>query len=124
MYSEFSITNNLLNKRVVGSVSAVGNHEVAVLDGPFVAIRGGYINYLIRFHKLFFFGDGRGCVPYAVSMLMHRLGVKVQQIEVDSSWCIDLNAPFTQLEWNQIEPKLIEMGKVLVPKSYLKPKFE
>lgn len=124
MYSEFSFENNLMTKRIVGSVSAVGNHEVAVLDGPFVAIRGGYLSYLRRFHKLFFFGDGRGCVPYAVSMLMNRLGVKMQQIEVDSSWCVDLNAPFTPLEWNQLEPKFIEMGKVLVPKSYLKPKFE
>ena len=122
MYSEFSINDELMTTRVAGTVTAVGNHEVAVLDGPFVAVRGGYLPYLRRFAMLYQFGDGRGCVPYVISMMMHRLGVKMQQIEVDSSWCVDVNMPFTPIEWNQIEPKLVELGKSLVPNYHLNPK--
>jgi hypothetical protein len=123
MYSEFSARDELMTTRVVGNSSAVGNHEVAVLDGPFIAIRGGYLPYLKRLHMLYRFGDGRGCVPYVISMIMHRLGIKMLQIEVDSSWCVDVNKPFTPLEWNQIEPKLVALGKSLVPTSHLKPKI-
>ena len=114
MYSEFSANNSLYSKRVAGTVSVTGSHEVAVLDGPFVAVRGGYLSCLRDFSKLYTLGDGRGCVPYVVSMMMHRLGVKVMQIEVDSSWCRDVNFPFTQMEWNLLEPKLITIGKLLV----------
>ena len=71
------------------------------------------------FNRLYTLGDGRGCVPYVVSMVMRRLGVKVMQIEVDSSWCSDLNFPFTQMEWNRIEPQLMDVGKIIVPDDEL-----
>ena len=94
-----------------------------MLDGPFVAIRGGYLPILRNWHKLYRFGDGRGCVPYVVSMMMHRMEVKMMQIEVDSSWCVDINRPFTALEWNQLEPKFVEIGKKVITKSDLNPKL-
>ena len=119
MYSEFSTNNALYSKRVAGTMGVTGSHEVAVLDGPYVAVRGGYLNCLRDFSKLYTLGDGRGCVPYVVSMMMHRLGVKVMQIEVDSSWCRDVNFPFTQMEWNLLEPKLIKIGKLLIPDDEL-----
>lgn len=123
MYSEYSLKDGLYNRRVAGSVSVTGSHDVAVLDGPFVAIRGGYLPILKNVGKLYRFGDGRGCVPYVVSMIMHRLGARMQQIEVDSSWCVDVNAPFTPLEWNQLEPKFVEIGKKVVTRSDLNPKY-
>lgn len=123
MYSEYSLTDGMYNRRVAGSVSVTGSHDVAVLDGPFVAIRGGYLPILRNFHKLYRFGDGRGCVPYVVSMVMHRLDARMQQIEVDSSWCVDVNAPFTPLEWNLLEPKFVEIGKQVVTKYDLNPKY-
>jgi hypothetical protein len=119
MYSEFSSSNALYSKRVAGTMGVTGSHEVAVLDGPFVAVRGGYMSCLRDFNRLYTLGDGRGCVPYVVSMVMRRLGVKVMQIEVDSSWCSDLNFPFTQMEWNRIEPQLMDVGKIIVPNDEL-----
>lgn len=123
MYSEYSLTDGMFNRRVAGTVSVTGSHEVAMLDGPFVAIRGGYLPILRNWHKLYRFGDGRGCVPYVVSMMMHRMEVKMMQIEVDSSWCVDINRPFTALEWNQLEPKFVEIGKKVITKSDLNPKL-
>ena len=118
MYSEVSINDGMMSKRVAGTVSVTGMHEVAVLDGPFVAIRGGYLRMLLDFNKLYRFGDGRGCVPYVISMIMRRMGVKMCQIEVDCSLCTELNAPYTQMEWNAIEPKLLALSqKVLRPKE-------
>ena len=70
MYSEYSLTDGMFNRRVAGTVSVTGSHEVAMLDGPFVAIRGGYLPILRNWHKLYRFGDGRGCVPYVVSMMI------------------------------------------------------
>lgn len=123
MYSEYSTKDGMYNRRVAGTVSVTGSHDVAVLDGPFVAIRGGYLPILKNFGKLYKFGDGRGCVPYVVSMMMHRLEARMQQIEVDCSWCVDVNAPFTPLEWNQLEPKFVEIGKKVVTKGDLNPKY-
>lgn len=123
MYSEYSTKDGLYNRRVAGSVSVTGSHDVAVLDGPFVAIRGGYLPILKNFGKLYKFGDGRGCVPYVVSMMMHRLEARMQQIEVDCSWCVDVNTPLSQLEWNQLEPKFVEIGKKVVTRGDLNPKY-
>ena len=122
MYSEYSINDSLMSRRVAGTMSVTGMHEVAVLDGPFVAIRGGYLKMLLDFNKLYRFGDGRGCVPYVISMIMRRLGVKMCQIEVDCSLCVELNEPYTQLEWNSIEPKLVELSKKVVKRSDLAKK--
>lgn len=123
MYSEYSLTDGMFNRRVAGTVSVTGSHDVVMLDGPFVAIRGGYLPTLKRWYGLYHFGDGRGCVPYVVSMMMKRMEVRMQQIEVDSSWCVDVNKPFTQLEWNQLEPKFVEIGKKVITKSDLNPKM-
>lgn len=123
MYSEYSTKDGMHTKRVAGTVSVTGSHDVVMLDGPFVALRGGYLPILRNFHKLYRFGDGRGCVPYVVSMMMRRMEVRMQQIEVDSSWCVDVNFPFTQLEWNQLEPKFVEIGKKVITKSDLNPKL-
>ena len=119
MYSEVSLKDGMMSKRVAGSVSVTGMHEVAVIDGPFVAIRGGYLRMLLDFNKLYRFGDGRGCVPYVISMIMRRVGVKMCQIEVDCSLCVELNSPYTQLEWNSIEPKLVALGQKLVRRGDL-----
>ena len=123
MYSEYSLTNGLYNRRVAGTVSVTGSHDVAVLDGPFVAIRGGYLPILKKFHGLYRLGDGRGLVPYVVSMMMKRMEVRMQQIEVDCSWCYDLNAPFTALEWNKLEPQFKEIGLKIITKADLNPKY-
>lgn len=123
MYSEFSVKDDLMTRRVAGTVSVTGNHEVAVLDGPFIAIRGGYLPMLKSFGKLYRFGDGRGCIPYVISMLMRRIGVKMMQMEVDCSWCSDVNVPYTTLEWNQIEPKMVDLSKKILPKKMLNPSW-
>lgn len=78
---------------------------------------------LKSFGKLYRFGDGRGCIPYVISMLMRRIGVKMMQMEVDCSWCSDVNVPYTTLEWNQIEPKMVDLSKKILPKKMLNPSW-
>ena len=122
MYSEVSLKDGMMSKRVAGSVSVTGMHEVAVIDGPFIAIRGGYLRMLLDFNKLYRFGDGRGCVSYVISMIMRRMGVKMCQIEVDCSLCAELNAPYTPLEWNAIEPKLFALSQKVLRNKELDKK--
>ena len=110
MYSEYSKEDSLRCKRVVGTRSCVGTHEVAVLDGPFVAVRGGYLKMIAELKKFYVLGDGRSYVPYAVSMIMRRLGVKMLQIEVDSLGCTDFDPAAQSLEWNKAERMLISFA--------------
>ena len=110
MYSQYSKENSLLCKRVVGTRSVVGNHEVAVLDGPFVAVRGGYLKMIAELKKFHVLGDGRSYVPYAISMIMKRLGVKMLQIEVDSLGCTDFDPETRGLDWNRAERMLISFA--------------
>lgn len=112
MFSEFS-SNNMYSRRIVGTRSVVGCHEVAVMDGPFIAIRGGYLGLLTKFGELRGLGDGRTLVPYIVSMMMHRIGARMCQIEVDSSRCSDYNMDTTQMEWDKIELMLLKLGNVI-----------
>lgn len=110
MYSLYSDVNPELARRVIGTKSAVGCHEVAVLDGPFVAIRGGYLPLLKELKSFHVLGDGRSYVPYAISMMMKRLGTKMLQIEVDSSMCADFVPSTNSLDWNKAETMLIRFG--------------
>ena len=110
MYSEYSSSDALRSKRVVGTRSVTGCHEVAVLDGPFVAVRGGYLKMIAELNRFYVLGDGRSYVPYAVSMIMKRLGVKMLQIEVDSLGCTDFDPEHYTLEWNKAERMLISFA--------------
>lgn len=110
MYSLYSNTNPLKCRRVVGTKSCVGNHEVAVLDGPFVAIRGGFLPILPDLNNFSVLGDGRSYVPYAVSMIMKRLAVKMLQVEIDSSMCADFSTDTNTIDWNAAENMLITFG--------------
>ena len=60
--------------------------------------------------KFYVLGDGRSYVPYAVSMIMRRLGVKMLQIEVDSLGCTDFDPAAQSLEWNKAERMLISFA--------------
>ena len=107
MFSEYSLTDQSKSRRIAGTRSAVGNHEVAVLDGPFVAVRGGYLKLLCELKNFSVLGDGRSFVPFAISMIMRRLGVKMLQIEVDSMRCSDFEPDRYNVQWNRAERMLI-----------------
>ena len=112
MFSEYS-SNTLYSRRVAGTRSVVGCHEVAVMDGPFIAIRGGYLGLLTKFGELRGLGDGRTLVPFIMSMMLHRIGARMCQIEVDSTRCADYNQDTEQMEWDKVELMLLKLGNII-----------
>lgn len=113
MYSVYSDTDSSKCRRVVGTTSCVGLHEVAMIDGPFVAIRGGYLPILQEIGHFNLLGDGSTYVPYVIGMLMKRLGIKMAQVEIDSAICADGLVNDDTLEWNKAESMLIKFGSRL-----------
>ena len=83
------------------------------MDGPFIAIRGGYLGLLTKFGELRGLGDGRTLVPFIMSMMLHRMGARMCQIEVDSARCADYNQDTEQLEWDKVELMLLKLGNII-----------
>ena len=103
---------------VVGTKGVNGMHEVAVIDGPFLALRGEYGDILSHLDKFADLYDG-DCGPHilnaAVSLILHRLGYKMMQISVDCSMCSEQALKPGTLEWNRVEDALISFGKTKMP---------
>ena len=73
-------------RKVYGEVNDGRTHEVGTLGGPFVAIRGIFINELYdldlpMFHRL---GGIMGMIPQAVSCVCSRYGIHMAQVPVES----------------------------------------
>lgn len=69
--------------RVTGITAATGFHQVEVMDGPFVAIRGIYVNeleYIDFFQQL---GDQRGLLGPVMSALCRKFSIPMMQIPVE-----------------------------------------
>lgn len=80
MYSE--ITGE--RRRVDGISDTFGSHRVAVMDGPFVAIRGEHLaelEYIDFFQQL---GDQRGLLGPVVSGICRKFGIPMMQVPVES----------------------------------------
>ena len=80
LYSE--ITGE--HRRVEGISGTFGSHRVAVMDGPFVALRGEYlgeIGYIDFFQQL---GDQRGLLGPVVSGICRKFAIPMMQIPVES----------------------------------------
>lgn len=80
LYSE--ITGE--RRRVDGISDTFGSHRVAVMDGPFVAIRGEYLSelgFIDFFQQL---GDQRGLLGPVISGICRKFGIPMMQIPVES----------------------------------------
>ena len=80
MYSE--ITGE--RRRVEGISGSFGSHPVAVMDGPFVAIRGEYIQeleYIGFFQQL---GDQRGLLGPVMSGICRKFSIPMMQVPIES----------------------------------------
>lgn len=80
MYSEITGAR----QRVDGITDTFGAHRVAVMDGPFVAIRGEYLaelGYISFFQQL---GDQRGLLGPVVSGICRKFGIPMMQVSVES----------------------------------------
>lgn len=97
---------------VVGSRGYNSSHEVAIIDGPFIAVRGKYLGLLKNFDRFYILGEGgHSYVNTVISMMFKRLGVKLMQIPVECSKCSVYDVPVGSLAWNKAESILIDFGK-------------
>lgn len=88
MYSE--ITGD--SRKVVGRAAVAGMHEVAMLDGPFVAIRGEYMRELDAMSFFQCMGDQRGFLGPIVSAICRKYGIPMMQVPVDSWSSLEFEA--------------------------------
>ena len=80
LYSE--ITGE--RRRVDGISATFGSHRVAVMDGPFVALRGEHLpelDFINFFQQL---GDQRGLLGPVISGICRKFGIPMMQIPVES----------------------------------------
>jgi len=71
------------NRKVEGLSSTSGSHRVDMLDGPFIAIRGEYLQELTSMRYFMQLGDARGLLAPTVSAIIRRHGIPMMQIPVD-----------------------------------------
>lgn len=110
IYSTFP-TDLKSSEWVMGKRSVNGSHQVVVLDGPFIAVRGIYgdvLGDLRQFSPLVEGDVGQRMVAAVVSIVLSRMGLKLMQIPVDCSMCSDQPIKPGTLEWNRIEDLLIK----------------
>lgn len=79
VYSEITGTS----RKVTGLTAADGMHRVEMLDGPFIAVRGEFMQELAALRYFYQLGDARGLLVPTVSTIMRRLGVPMMQIPVE-----------------------------------------
>ena len=79
VYSE--ITGS--SRKVEGLASTAGSHMVEMLDGPFIAIRGEYMQELALAKFFNQLGDARGLLVPVISSICRRQHIPMQQISVD-----------------------------------------
>lgn len=114
MYTSFN-ADLTQSKWVMGSRGCNGSHEVAVIDGPFIAIRGRYWKALKTCYRFRELGNGaHGLVSYLLSITLGKFNVKLLQIPVECSMCEDLGCDTETIDWNQAEIELIKFKKALV----------
>lgn len=90
---------------VVGATVG-GVNEVAVLDGPFVAVRGECMDILSDMDFFGGLGESRSMIGPIVSAICRRRAVKMASVPVNSVSCADYVLPVHSLEWNQIMDKI------------------
>ena len=95
------------NQMVLGSAEVNGCHQVEVLDGPFVAVRGEMLDKLKEIHYFNVLGECRGAMGPIVSAICRRYRLGMMQVPVSSSCAAGYVIPFSSPKWHEIEDRII-----------------
>lgn len=95
------------NHMVLGSAEVNGCHQVEVLDGPFVAVRGEMLDKLKEIHYFNVLGECRGAMGPIVSAICRRYRLGMMQVPVSSSCAAGYIIPFSSPKWHEIEDRII-----------------
>jgi len=95
------------NQMVLGSAEVNGCHQVEVLDGPFVAVRGEMLDKLKEIHYFNVLGECRGAMGPIVSAICRRYRLGMMQVPVSSSCAAGYVIPFNSPKWHEIEDRII-----------------
>ena len=95
------------NQMVLGSAEVNGCHQVEVLDGPFVAVRGEMLDKLKEIHYFNVLGECRGAMGPIVSAICRRYRLGMMQVPVSSSCAAGYIIPFSSPKWHEIEDRII-----------------
>ena len=84
-YGSYGVYSELTgeSRKVEGLAGTSGSTRVEMLDGPFIAVRGEFMQELSSMRYFMQLGDARGLLGPTVSAIMRRLGIPMMQIPVD-----------------------------------------
>ena len=84
-YGQYGVYSEITgsSRKVLGLSAVDGEHRVVMLDGPFIAVRGEYMQELSAMRYFMPLGDARGFLVPAVSAIMRRMGIPMMQIPVE-----------------------------------------
>ena len=105
-YQKYSL-NPPSNEMVLGTSAVNGMHPVAVLDGPFVAIRGEMVDKIKEIHYFNDLGECRSSMGPIVSAVCRRYRLGMMQIPVSSSCSAEYSVPTNSPRWHEIEDRII-----------------
>ena len=95
------------NEMVLGTAGVNGMHPVAVLDGPFVAVRGEMLDKLKEIHYFNVLGECRSAMGAIVSAICRRYGLGMMQVPVSSSCSDEYSISFDTVRWHEIEDRIL-----------------
>ena len=105
-YQKYSLSPPT-NEMVLGTAGVNGMHPVAVLDGPFVAVRGEMLDKLKEIHYFNVLGECRSAMGPIVSAVCRRYGLGMMQVPVSSSCSAEYSVSFSSPRWHEIEDRII-----------------
>ncbi len=89
------------SKFIVGNSNINESHDVAIVNGPFIAIRGELIGKFEQKRKIIQqFSDGWNHVGPILSSIAHDSGMLVRQIPIDCCECSDFYSEIGNIDWN------------------------
>lgn len=95
------------NQMILGSAEVNGCHQVEVLDGPFVAVRGEMLDKLKEIHYFNVLGECRGAMGPIVSAICRRYRLGMMQVPVSSLCAAGYVISFNSPKWHEIEDRII-----------------
>lgn len=95
------------NEMILGTAAVNGMHQVEVLDGPFVAVRGEMLDKLKEIHYFNVLGECRSAMGPIISAICRKYRLGMMQVPVSSSCAADYTVPFDSPKWHEIEDRII-----------------
>ena len=106
MYSMYH-TGSVDTSFIIGTGGVNGSHPVAVMGGPFVAIRGEYLNAFRGITHFNALGDCRAAIGPILSAICTVKGISMMQIPVDCGCASDYEYRPDSVEWHRVEDSIL-----------------